>query len=427
MGVAGGIAAYKVTSLVRALRALGHQVDVVPTPNSLEFVGAATWEALSGRPVRTSVFEAVDAVNHVRLGQNADLVVIAPATADLLARAATGRADDLLTATLLATQAQVVMAPAMHTEMWLHPATVANVATLRSRGVVVVDPAVGRLTGPDSGPGRLPETDELMAALVPFLPVDAAGEPPADAGTEAAAQLPLAGRRVVVSAGGTREPLDPVRFLGNRSSGKQGVALAIALRDAGAQVDLIAAHLEVPTPQGVAVHAVGSALELQSAVGQLAPGADALVMAAAVADFRPAEYVDAKIKKVGEDGAPTITLVRNPDVLAGVVAARASQDTGGADALPPLIVGFAAETGDANHSVLEYARHKLQRKGCEILVVNEVGVDKGFATDHNDVTILFADGAEPIMSSGDKADVARAVTGVMVTRMVSAAPGTVVE
>lgn len=437
VGVAGGIAAYKVTSLVRALRALGHQVDVVPTPNSLEFVGAATWEALSGRPVRTSVFEAVDTVNHVRLGQEADLVVIAPATADLLARAASGRAEDLLTATLLATQAQVVMAPAMHTEMWLHPATVANVATLRSRGVVVVDPAVGRLTGPDSGPGRLPETPELMAALAPYLPsVPDAAVPDAAVSDAAVPQDPplagpwegpLAGRRVVVSAGGTREPLDPVRFLGNRSSGKQGVALAVALRDAGARVDLIAAHLEVPVPDGVAVHPVGSALELQTAVGQLAPGADALVMAAAVADFRPAEYVDAKIKKVGDDGAPTITLVRNPDVLAGVVAARAAQRPGEPRPLPALIVGFAAETGDAQHSVLEYARHKLQRKGCEILVVNEVGMDKGFATDHNDVTLLFADGSEPIMSSGDKAEVARAVTKVMAPRMVSAAPATVVE
>lgn len=429
VGVAGGIAAYKVTSLVRALRALGHQVDVIPTPNSLEFVGAATWEALSGRPVRTSVFEAVDTVNHVRLGQNADLVVVAPATADLLARAACGRADDLLTATLLATKAQVVMAPAMHTEMWLHPATAANVATLRSRGVLVIDPAVGRLTGPDSGPGRLPETDELMAALAPFV----AGAAPQDATPDGAATLPLAGRRMVVSAGGTREPLDPVRFLGNRSSGKQGVALAVALRDAGASVDLIAAHLEVPTPQGVTVHSVGSALELQSAVEQLAPGADALVMAAAVADFRPAQYVDSKIKKVGDDGAPTITLVRNPDVLAGVVEARAAQlvgdpqDASGPQSWPPLIVGFAAETGDAHHSVLEYARHKLQRKGCEILVVNEVGIGKGFATDHNDVTILFADGAQPIKSSGDKAEVARAVTQVMVTRMPLAWPGTVAE
>ena len=386
-------------------------MDVVPTQASLSFVGAATWEALSGRPVRTSVFEAVDEVNHVRLGQHADLVVVAPATADLLARAASGRADDLLTATLLATAAPVVMAPAMHTEMWEHAATVANVATLRSRGVTVIDPAVGRLTGPDSGPGRLPEVEDLMAALTPFLEGKNQG-------------LPLSGKRVVVSAGGTREALDPVRFLGNRSSGKQGVALAIALRDAGAHVDLIAAHLEVATPSGVSVHHVSSAIQLQAAVGQLAPGADALVMAAAVADFRPAEYVGSKIKKsAGNEDAPVLTLVRNPDILAGAVAARAKNDD--AQPWPALIVGFAAETGDAEHGVLEYASAKLERKGCELLVVNEVGETLGFGTDTNTVTVLSRNGDTPVHMTGSKLDVARGVTELITKSLLSAAPGTV--
>ncbi|MGO2634657.1 MAG: bifunctional phosphopantothenoylcysteine decarboxylase/phosphopantothenate--cysteine ligase CoaBC, partial [Galactobacter sp.] len=309
LGVAGGIAAYKATALVRGLREAGHHVDVVPTDSALRFVGAPTWEALSGQPVHTSVFEAVDRVNHVALGQRADLVLVAPTTADLLARAASGRADDLLTATLLATKAQVVMAPAMHTEMWQHPATVANVATLRARGVAVLDPAVGRLTGADSGPGRLPEPSEILAAVAHLL---------------ADPERPLAGRRVVVSAGGTREALDPVRFLGNRSSGKQGVALAVALRDLGADVDLLAANLEVAAPAGVRVTQVTSARDLERAVGQVAPGADALVMAAAVADFRPADVQDTKIKKRDDGEDPVITLVRNPDILAGAVRSRST-------------------------------------------------------------------------------------------------------
>ena len=396
LGVAGGIAAYKATGLVRALKEAGHTVDVVPTANALRFVGAPTWEALSGRPVRTEVFEAVDTVNHVRLGQEADLVLVAPATADLLARAAAGRADELLTATLLATRAPVFMAPAMHTEMWQHPATAANVALLRARGVTVMDPAVGRLTGPDSGPGRLPDPEDILAAALPLL---------------GPAEAPLAGRRVVVTAGGTREALDPVRFLGNRSSGKQGVALAAAARDAGADVDLIAAHLEVAAPRGVRVHQVTSARQLQAAVGRLAPGADALVMAAAVADFRPAEYAGAKIKKTDDVEAPTLSLVRNPDILAGAVAARAAGERTEAGPWPGLIVGFAAETGDAEHSVLEYAGAKLERKGCELLVVNEVGADKGFGTDGNEVVILSRDGSAPVHAGGSKADVARAVIG----------------
>ncbi|MBV1778440.1 bifunctional phosphopantothenoylcysteine decarboxylase/phosphopantothenate--cysteine ligase CoaBC [Paeniglutamicibacter sp. ABSL32-1] len=407
LGVSAGIAAYKAALLLRLFKEAGHQVDVIPTEASLQFVGIATWEALSGRPVRTSVFEAVDTVNHVRLGQEADLVVIAPATADVMARAAAGMANDLLTGTLLATGAPVVMAPAMHTEMWEHPATVANVALLRSRGVHVIDPAVGRLTGKDSGAGRFPEPEEIFAALAPYLEAapgvsgaDAPGQVAADAG-------PLAGKVVAISAGGTREPLDPVRYLGNRSSGRQGIALAKAALAAGATVRFIAAHMDLPAPAGVELSTASTARQLQDAVTEAARGADVLVMSAAVADFRPAQYVDAKIKKSEDRADPVITLVRNPDILATLVSERAA--AGGAGDLPPLIVGFAAETGDAEAGVLEYGAAKLKRKGCEMLVVNEVGENLTFGTDENSVTILFADGTAPVHASGSKDRVAASV------------------
>lgn len=408
LGVGGGIAAYKAAQVLRGLREAGHHVDVVPTEAALRFVGAPTWEALSGRPVRTEVFEAVDQVNHVALGQHADLVLVAPATADLLARAAAGLADDLLTATLLTTSAPVVMAPAMHTEMWAHPATRANVATLRSRGVRVLEPAVGRLTGADSGPGRLPEPEDILAAVAGDL--DGRTRQPAPAS-------PWAGRRVVVTAGGTREALDPVRFLGNRSSGKQGIALASTLRALGADVDLILAHVEVEPPTGVRLTRVGSARDLEAAVHRLAPGADALVMAAAVADFRPAEYTDSKIKKQDDGSSPVIELVRNPDILASAVAQRRQALADGEPAWPGLIVGFAAETGDAEHSVVEHAKAKLARKGCEILVVNEVGPSKGFGQDSNEVRMLFADGSAPVTAGGSKLDVAAAVAEIMTRRL----------
>ncbi|WP_431709347.1 bifunctional phosphopantothenoylcysteine decarboxylase/phosphopantothenate--cysteine ligase CoaBC [Glutamicibacter uratoxydans] len=387
LGVSAGIAAYKSVLLLRLLREAGHHVDVIPTDNVAQFVGNATFEALSGNPVTSNVFDAVDTVNHVRLGQEADLVLVVPATADLLAKAATGLADDLLTGTLLATQAPVVMAPAMHTEMWQHPATTANVATLRERGVHIIEPAVGRLTGKDSGPGRLPEPEEIFEQIQSYLndPV-------------------LKGKKILITAGGTREPLDPVRFLGNRSSGRQGVALAQAARDAGAIVTLIATHLEVAAPHGVTLIHASSALELREAVFTHAPGQDVLIMNAAVADFRPASIETAKIKKRDEHSAPIIELVRNPDILAEVVAARANDSQ-----LPALIVGFAAETGDAEGSVLDYGRAKLAKKGCEILVVNEVGATKTFGAETNDATILFADGSEAVTAAGSKLQVARTV------------------
>ncbi|MBB2997158.1 bifunctional phosphopantothenoylcysteine decarboxylase/phosphopantothenate--cysteine ligase CoaBC [Paeniglutamicibacter cryotolerans] len=401
LGVSGGIAAYKAASLLRLFKEAGHHVDVIPTRNALKFVGAPTWEALSGNPVSTEVFEAVDTVNHVRLGQQADLVIVAPATADLMARAAAGLADDLLTGTLLATAAPVVLAPAMHTEMWENPATVANVATLRARGITVIEPASGRLTGKDSGPGRLPEPAELFAAVAHLL--------------EPAGPGPLAGRTVVVSAGGTREPLDPVRYLGNRSSGRQGVAVARAALAAGATVRLVAAHLEVPVPGGVELSTASTAIELDAAVQRAAIGADALVMTAAVADFRPAEYVESKIKKSDDRADPVITLVRNPDILATLVSRRAELgDRGG---LPGLIVGFAAETGDAEAGVLEHGAAKLARKGCELLVVNQVGGGLGFGVEVNSVTVLAADGAAPVTAAGTKDEVAQVLISMIASRL----------
>jgi phosphopantothenoylcysteine decarboxylase/phosphopantothenate--cysteine ligase len=381
-----------VASLLRLFTEAGHDVTVIPTDAATRFVGVATWEALSGNPVTNSVFDDVELVNHVRLGHEADLIVVAPATADLLARAAGGHADDLLTNTLLMASGPVLFAPAMHTEMWQHAATQANVETLRSRGVTVLEPASGRLTGRDSGPGRLPEPDAIFEAAIALVH-----------GLGSDAGLPLAGRTVTISAGGTREPLDPVRFLGNRSSGKQGVALAAAARDAGATVRLVAAHMEVPAPEGVELVAVETALQLREAMLAGAVDSDVVIMAAAVADFRPAEVSGTKIKKRDDTADPVITLVRNPDILHELVAVR---DAGGSS---QLVVGFAAETGDEQGDVLTYAEAKLRRKGCDLLVVNHVGSDKVFGQDSNSVVILSKAGSEPQSASGSKQDVAAVV------------------
>jgi phosphopantothenoylcysteine decarboxylase/phosphopantothenate--cysteine ligase len=392
LGVSGGIAAYKACSLLRLLTESGHDVTVVPTASALEFVGAPTWAALSGKPVHADVWADVHEVPHVRLGQSADLVVVAPATADLLARAAHGLANDLLTNVLLTAHCPVVLAPAMHTEMWEHPATQANVETLTERGVHIIPPASGRLTGADTGPGRLPEPEELYAVCERVLAhgAAAAAHQPRHGWQGALlgrgeAEGGLEGRTVVVSAGGTREPLDPVRYLGNRSSGKQGFALAAVAARRGAEVVLVAANTALEPPAGVKLVPVQTAVELQDAVTEAAEDADVVVMAAAVADFRPARYADSKIKKTHDagshDDAPSIELVRNPDILAGLVQAR-GEDTS------PVIVGFAAETGDHQGSVLDHGRDKLARKGCDLLVVNEVGVDKTFGRDENTVHIL---------------------------------------
>jgi len=405
LGVGGGIAAYKVASLLRLFTEAGHDVTVIPTEAATRFVGVATWEALSGHPVSNSVFDEVHTVNHVRLGHEAELIVVAPATADLLARAATGQANDLLSNTLLmAGGCPVLMAPAMHTEMWQHPATQANVETLRSRGVTVLEPASGRLTGSDSGPGRLPEPEAIFDAALalagaPAVPATA----PLPESALSAPPSPLAGLTVTISAGGTREPLDPVRFLGNRSSGKQGVALAAAARDAGARVRLLAAHMDVPPPAGVDVVKVETALELRKAALHAAADSDVIIMAAAVADFRPADVSGTKIKKRDDVGDPVISLVRNPDILRELVEVRDAASRN------QLIVGFAAETGDADGDVLEYAAAKLHRKACDLLVVNHVGQDKVFGEDTNSVVILSRSGSEPQEASGSKSDVAAAV------------------
>jgi phosphopantothenoylcysteine decarboxylase/phosphopantothenate--cysteine ligase len=397
LGVGGGIAAYKVCELLRRLTESGHRVRVIPTREALRFVGEPTWAALSGEPVTTEVWSDVAQVPHVRLGQNADLVFVAPATADLLAKAAHGIADDLLTNTLLTARCPVVFAPAMHTEMWEHPATRANVATLRSRGCIVIEPAAGRLTGADSGKGRLPDPDALFDTARRVLARGAAH-----------AERDLDGRHVVVSAGGTREPIDPVRFIGNRSSGLQGYALARTALARGARVTLVEANVTLPDPAGADLVHTGSTREMRDAVLKAATDADAVVMAAAVADFRPAVYDDVKIKKTaGAEPAP-IRLVENPDILAEVVHASRVPD-----AHHQVIVGFAAET----HDVLENGRRKLAHKGCDLLVVNEVGEHLAFGRPDNAAVILSADGDAVDVPRGSKEALADVVWDLVVARL----------
>ncbi|ACZ21732.1 Phosphopantothenate-cysteine ligase /Phosphopantothenoylcysteine decarboxylase [Sanguibacter keddieii DSM 10542] len=388
LGVSGGVAAYKAVLLLRSLTEAGHTVKVVPTAAALKFVGAPTWEALSGQHVSTEVFDDVPHVPHVALGQQAELVVVAPATADLLSRMATGRSDDLLTATLLTARCPVLVAPAMHTEMWLHPATVANVATLRERGVTVLEPASGRLTGADTGPGRLPDPEVIAAAALALV------EP------AAAAPRDLEGLRVLVTAGGTREPIDPVRFLGNRSTGMQGYALAAEARERGADVVLVAANVTLDAPDGVTVVPVETTAQLSDAVDEHREASDVIVMTAAVADFRPARLGDHKTKKRADGEIAPIELVVNPDVLAGLVARRLPGQT---------VVGFAAETGDDDGDVLFHGQAKARRKGADLLALNEVGHDVGFGTPDNAVTFLAADGSTLGSAEGSKRDVAAAL------------------
>ena len=379
LGVAGGIAAYKACELLRLFTESGHGVRVVPTASALRFVGVPTWAALSGRPVATEAWDDAHEVPHVRIGRAAELVVVAPATADLLAKAAHGIADDLLTNTLLTATCPIVYAPAMHTEMWDNPATQANVATLRARGAVVIEPAIGRLTGKDTGKGRLPHPSEIFELA---LRVHRRG-----------LDLDLAGRHIVVTAGGTREPLDPVRFLGNRSTGKQGYALARAAAARGARTTVIAANVSLPDPAGVEIVRVGTTEELRVATVQAAADADVVVMSAAPADFRPATVADQKIKKTDGGTPQPITLVTNPDIAAEL----------GANKLPgQILVAFAAETHDA----IEHARAKLIKKRADLIVVNEVGVDRVFGADHNEVTLLGADGSTTSFAELPKDDVA---------------------
>lgn len=391
VGVGAGIAAYKVCGVVRRLAEAGHEVRVIPTQDSLRFVGTATWEALSGHAVTASTWDDAAEVAHVRIGREADVILVAPATADLLARSVAGLAPDLLGNVLLTADCPVVYAPAMHTEMWQHAATVANVATLRTRGAIVLEPASGRLTGADTGPGRLPEPAELYQMVANVL---AGGWPGAD----------LAGRRVVVSAGGTREDIDPVRFIGNWSSGRQGYALARVAASRGANVTLVAANTDLDDPAGVRVIRVASAAQLREAMIYAADGADAIVMAAAVADYRPATRSASKLKKTGEVPAP-IPLAVNPDILREL--------SGPLRQSGQVIAGFAAETSD----LIANGRAKLAAKGCDLLVVNQVGPGLAFGTADNEAEILTVDGQQIHVPRGPKENVAREVWNLVAARL----------
>lgn len=395
LGVAGGIAAYKACLLLRLFTEAGHDVHVVPTANALSFVGETTWAALSGNPVHTSVFADAHEVPHVQLGREADLVVVAPATADLLARAATGRADDLLTNVLLTAGCPVLMAPAMHTEMWLHPATQANVATLRERGVIVLDPDSGRLTGADTGPGRLPEPSEIEQVALSLL----------DAGVTGAARArDLDGVRLTVSAGGTREALDPVRYLGNRSSGRMGLALARAALLRGADVRVVAGAITAAVPGRAELVEVVSTADLADAMAEASADSDVLIMAAAPADFTPGSPSDRKLKKEGDAGL-TVTFTQTTDVLAGLVRQRRPGQ---------VIVGFAAETAGSPSELMELGRAKLARKGCDLLVLNDVSGGAVFGAADNTVAIINVDG--PVATvAGDKNLVAHRILDAVAT------------
>ena len=395
VGISGGIAAYKAVGVVRLFVLAGHDVHVVATDAALRFVGRPTLEAISRNPVHSDLYEGVAQVRHVSIGQAADLIVIAPATAHTLAKLAHGLADDLLGNAVLASTAPLLVAPAMHSEMWQHPATVANAETLASRGVTFVGPGTGQLTGSDSGPGRMSEPEDIVSAALALVDETASGSDVA---------RDLVGRRILVSAGGTREPLDPVRFLGNRSSGKQGVALATAARDRGATVTLLAAHIEVPVPDGIDVVRVESTEQLAQAAHAFAEDADVVIMAAAVADYRPASVAQEKIKKDSTGDTMTLELVRNPDILASLAATRREDQ---------IVVGFAAETAGDTAELLRTGREKLERKGCDFLVLNRVGWLRGFATDDNAVVMVSRGGDIVMEASGSKTSVANRILDLL--------------
>lgn len=418
LGVTGGIAAYKAVSLARLIVEQQHELHVVPTEDALRFIGAPTWEAISRNPVTTSVHDDVPEVRHVALGQQADLIVVAPATANTLAKMAAGFADDLLGTTLLATRAPVLVAPAMHTEMWLHPATQDNIAILRARGVHVIGPESGRLTGDDSGPGRMSEPDEIAALVVDLLDDGAAETQFAADREEESAEVPLAaqrrevpevrgdleGVRMLVTAGGTREPIDPVRYIGNRSSGRQGVAVASRAADRGAKVVLLAANIEegviadLADRPGVRIVPVETAADLETAAQHAASGAEVIVMAAAVSDYRVENVSEGKIRKEDSDGeGQTLSLVENPDILVGLVRNRQPGQ---------VIVGFAAETAESEDELLERGRHKAARKGVDLLAVNAVGWNEGFEAEHNTLHVLDADGSVVRVATGTKNEAA---------------------
>lgn len=447
VGVSGSISAYKATFIIRQLRAAGHEVKVVASAAALKFIGESTLAALSGAPVASQLFSDAGAVEHVAIAEWAQLLLIAPASADLIAKLAVGRADDMLTTTALTTTAPIIISPAMHTQMWQHPATVANVETLRVRGVKVIEPASGRLTGKDSGPGRLPDPEQIVAQALEFLRqsehskaasngggaqvVDAVqnqGEPSQDRparnqpGQELAAQdlqfiQDLAGKHFVISAGGTREAIDPVRFLGNRSSGLQGIALARAAVERGAHVTLVAANIEAALlaqlPEQVEVVKVVSALQLRDAVHEAGRSAQVIIMCAAVADFRPKTYAGFKLKKSTDSGETdksyTLELVENPDILAGLASQRLNEGQ--------VIVGFAAETGDEHTSALEYGRRKALKKGADLLAVNTVGATSGFGDVANEIHVLDSHGQQVGHSAGSKLHVARDLVELIAQRL----------
>ena len=366
LGVGGGIAAYKSCDLLRRLQDRGYSVTVVPTPSSLNFVGAATWEALSGRPVTTQVWERVDEVRHISLAKQADSVILAPATADLIARIAAGRADDLLTNLVLAVDLPILVVPAMHPQMWLDPATQENVRTLRHRGFEVMDPEVGRLTGDDIGPGRFPETNSIIESFEKFVDV----------------KKDLLGKKVLVTAGGTREPIDPVRYIGNRSSGRQGAAVASAARDRGADVTLIIANSQLSQSEeksleGINVIRVETALEMHSHMKIEFPKSEILVMSAAVADARPSQFSSGKIKK---GDLQNLELTQNPDLLKSIAEIRKGQ----------IIIAFAAETS----LDLEVAKAKLLAKGANILYLNDVSEGAIFGSTKTQGIIIMSNGAQ---------------------------------
>lgn len=454
VGVSGSISAYKATFIIRQLRAAGHEVKVVASAAALKFIGESTLAALSGAPVASQLFSDAGAVEHVAIAEWAQLLLIAPASADLIAKLAVGRADDMLTTTALTTTAPIVISPAMHTQMWQHPATVANVEILRSRGVKVIEPASGRLTGKDSGPGRLPEPEQIVAQALEFLRqsehfkaasngggaqvVDAVqnqGEgrlsygqlsqdgPSQDQLSPDRHQLSqdrpkdLAGKHFVISAGGTREAIDPVRFLGNRSSGLQGIALARAAVERGAHVTLVAANIEAALlaqlPEQVEVVKVVSALQLRDAVHEAGRSAQVIIMCAAVADFRPKTYAGFKLKKSTDSGETdksyTLELVENPDILAGLASQRLNEGQ--------VIVGFAAETGDEHTSALEYGRRKALKKGADLLAVNTVGATSGFGDVANEIHVLDSHGQQVGHSAGSKLQVARDLVELIAQRL----------
>ena len=382
VGITGGIAAYKAVSVVREFVKDGHHVDVIATEAALQFVGRPTLEAISRNPVLVGLYDDVAQVRHVALGQQADIIVVAPATANTLAQFAAGLAPDLLANTVLARRGPLVVAPAMHTEMWDNPATQANISTLRSRGVVVVGPGVGQLTGSDSGPGRMSEPEEIVAVAYEAV----SGETKHD----------LLGKRILITGGGTREPLDPVRFIGNRSSGKQAVALAQRAMQRGAEVTLISAHLEVEPPAGISLVSVSTAAEMHSEVMTLSPDFDIVIMAAAVSDYRMDSVSGSKLKKADNGGELHLTLVENPDILKELASAKTAEQ---------IIVGFAAETA-TGEDLLRLGQEKLDRKGCDYLVLNHVDWNEGFGTDRNEVTVLSSSDDRIIKVSGSKLAVA---------------------